>query len=141
MPVHVQVHAAIPVDGKIVVYRHRRRGTEIVTLPGGRIKQRESVTAALVREAQEEIDRPIEVGVLLLAAEVLDATRETVVLVFAASLGTDVNAEGLELIDPGSPAAAAVLPPVLGQLAQFRCGLEPEGARWMGNLYTPFRAR
>jgi len=137
MPVYVQVHAAVAVDGKLVVYR--RRGHEVATLPGGRVKQRELVTAALVRETQEEIGIPIEVGPLLLAAEVLDAARETVVLVFAATPRSAGEVRCLELVDPASEEAYEVLPPVLGQLVRYARGVhEGGGARWMGNLYHPF---
>jgi hypothetical protein len=47
MPLRAHVHAAIWVQDKLVVYRRPQRGTVHVTLPGGRVKDRESVTCAL----------------------------------------------------------------------------------------------
>jgi len=137
MPVRVQVHAAIWVGGKLVVYRHVRGGRERVSLPGGRVKDRESLTTALEREAQEEIERDIEVGDLLFAAEVVStASRQDVVLIFAAHLRTPADADGLDLIDPTGPEASTVLPPVLGDLANCRDGApDLRVSRWLGNLH------
>lgn len=137
MPARVQVHAAIWVGEKLVVYRHARGGRERVSLPGGRVKDRESLTAALEREAQEEIDRDIGVGDLLFAAEVVSAaSRQEVVLIFLAHLRTPADADGLDLIDPTGPEANIVLPPVLGHLARCRDGIpNAQAPRWLGNLH------
>jgi ADP-ribose pyrophosphatase YjhB (NUDIX family) len=134
----VHAHGVIWVGDRLVVHRHTVRGLERITLPGGRVRERESVTDALVREVQEELDRDVEVGELVLAAEVLDqGSRQAVVLVFEARLPSAAAAEDLDLIDPRGPEADAVLPPVLGELARLREGSRlAQGPRWLGNLHT-----
>ena len=55
MPARVKVRAVIWIDDQIAVHRTERRGHQHVTLPGGRVNERESVTAALHREVREEL--------------------------------------------------------------------------------------
>jgi ADP-ribose pyrophosphatase YjhB (NUDIX family) len=70
----VNVRAVIWVDGGIVVHKSRHRGEERMSLPGGRVKERETAEAALVREVREETGLDIAVGPLLYVAEVVSAT-------------------------------------------------------------------
>jgi hypothetical protein len=48
MPARVKVRAVIWVDERVVVHRVQRRGALHVTLPGGRLDERESVTDASI---------------------------------------------------------------------------------------------
>lgn len=75
MPARVKVRAVIWVDERVVVHRELRRGVPQVTLPGGRVVERESVMDALRREVLEEVGLEIEVGDLLFAAEVMRGGR------------------------------------------------------------------
>lgn len=134
MPLRVHVHAAIWVDGRVAVHRRVQHDREHVTLPGGRVKDRETVVDALQREVGEEIDRDIEVGELLLAGEVNATSRQDVVLVFAARLRPPAAIGSLDLVDPAGPEAAAVLPPVLDWLPAPGAP-EREHPIWLGNLY------
>jgi ADP-ribose pyrophosphatase YjhB (NUDIX family) len=142
MSARVKVRAAIWVEGWLVVHRHQVRGEPRQTLPGGWLNDRESVTDALRREVDEEIGLEIEVGDLLFAAEVLNsASRQDVELIFAASFLGEVDPATLHLVDPLSPEANDVLPPVLGELARYRDGQSPPGATlWLGNLYQSGRS-
>ena len=135
MPARVRVRAVIWVNDRIVVHRGRRRGRPHVTLPGGRVNERESVTDALRREVREELGVAIELGDLLFAGEVHSGARhQDVELVFAAKLTDPTAASGLDLVDPGAP-GGEVLPPVLDRLAGG-AGADA-GVRWLGNLYAP----
>ena len=101
MPARVKVRAVIWIDDQIAVHRTERRGHQHVTLPGGRVNERESVTAALHREVREELGVEILIGDLVFAAEVHSgARRQDVELVFDASLRDLGDGQGLELVGP-----------------------------------------
>jgi ADP-ribose pyrophosphatase YjhB (NUDIX family) len=138
MPFRVKVRAVIWVGERLVVHRSQRLGEERISLPGGRVNSRESVTDALVREAREELGLDIEVGDLLFAAEIIDTySRQDVELIFDARFLGDVDGDALSLIDPLSADAEKVFPPVLDDLARCRADnqLRNENKTWLGNLY------
>jgi len=136
MSARVKVRAAIWVQDRLVVHRTSRLGNERVTLPGGWVGQRESVTDALARELHEELGITVELGDLLFAAEVLNSSsRQDIELIFAAMLPDDVDTSSLSLVDPSGPEADRVLPPVVNQLVSQRKGAADVPARWLGNLY------
>lgn len=136
MSMRVHVHAAIWVGDRLVVHRRTQRGGNHVSLPGGRVREREFVADALAREVDEEIGATIEIGEMLLAGEVQGVSRHDLVLVFAAALARDTRPDNLELIDPAGSAATEVMPPVIGLLAGTRSA-PPGGAAWIGNIYDP----
>ena len=110
MPVRVNVRAVIWIDDQIAVHRTQRHGQQHVTLPGGRVNERESVTNALHREVLEELGVEILIGDLLFAAEVHSgARRQDVELVFNATLRDLGDRERLQAVDPTDP-GVEVLP-------------------------------
>ncbi len=141
MSARVKVRAAIWVEGKLVIHRSKRSGTEHMTLPGGWVGERESVTDALIREVDEELGIEVEVGDLLCAAEIVNSSsRQDVELVFAATPSEPLDTSELTLIDPLGPQAADVLPPILGELAERRqttLATAESLPRWLGNVYQP----
>ena len=138
MPARVKVRAVIWVDERVVVHRVQRRGALHVTLPGGRVNERESVTDALRREVREEVGIEVEVGELVFAAEVISgATRQDVELVFEAIASGGLDEHRIDLVHPTEPAAAHVLPPVLSELTRYREASQAHVPRWLGNLYAP----
>lgn len=142
MSARVKVRAVIWVGDKLVVYRSRRLGKDSVTLPGGWVGRRESVTDALVREVDEELGITVEIDDLLCAAEVINsASRQDVELIFAVSTADDLDTSGLTLIDPLGPEADEVLPPLLKQLAEQRSARSAgeHTPLWLGNLYVTGR--
>lgn len=133
MPARVKVRAVIWIGNRIVVHRTERHGRPHLTLPGGRVSERESVTDALSRELREELQVEIVIHDLLFAAEVHSgARRQDVELIFDAALRRPEDGSTLELIDPADP-AVDVLPPVLGYLTDRPGALVHR--RWLGNLY------
>ena len=129
----VQVHAVILVDGKVVVHRSIRHGHERLSLPGGRVKLRESLPDALRRKVREDVNVEIEVGDLLFGAEVFDRlSLQDVILVFDAAIVDAGTQDQLDLIDPASDEAARVIPPVL---QEFIGGGPHRQPRWLGNVH------
>jgi 8-oxo-dGTP pyrophosphatase MutT (NUDIX family) len=136
MPLRVKVRAVIWVDNQIVVHRARRHGELHVTLPGGRVNERESIPDALRREVVEEVGLDVDVGDLLFAAEVVSgARRQDVELVFEARARDPLDARRLDLVDPSDP-SMDVLPPVLAEIARLRESRDSIGRHWLGNLYS-----
>jgi ADP-ribose pyrophosphatase YjhB (NUDIX family) len=134
----VKVRAVIWVNGRLVVHRERRQGVPYVTLPGGRVNERESVTDALRREVLEEVGLEIEIGDLLLAAEVISgASQQNVELLFEAWPRGVVDEQHLDLLDPAGPRAEDLLPPVVAALARLRDPAAMDGPRRLGNVYRP----
>jgi ADP-ribose pyrophosphatase YjhB (NUDIX family) len=131
LALRVQVHAAIWVDGKLVVHRSMRHGRERLTLPGGRVKLRESIHDALRREVREEVQLDVEIGALRFAGEVLNLSLQDVLLIFDATIVGTVEPGDLDLVDPGSPDAQRILPPVVAALATWPVDGAPH---WLGNL-------
>ena len=133
MSVRVNVRAVIWLDGQIVVNRVRRGEMLHVTLPGGRVNEREPVTDALRREVREEIGIDVQVDDLMFAAEVISGvSRQDVELVFAAG-PIEPIVTPVELVDPAAP-GCVVMPPVLDQILAWRDG--SHGVRWLGNIYA-----
>jgi 8-oxo-dGTP pyrophosphatase MutT (NUDIX family) len=126
MSARVKVRAVIWVDGGVVVHRERRRGVRYVTLPGGRVGERESVIDALRREVLEEVGLEIEIGDLLCTAEVVSGARhQDVELLFEAWPRGAFDQGRLDLVDPADADAEDLLPPVLAELGRRR---DPAGA-------------
>ena len=139
MAMRVHVHAAIWIEDEIVVHSRTQRGHEHLSLPGGRVRERETVYSALRREVQEEIGFEINIGDLALVGEVNGSSRHGVILVFDAAFRDPGALVARQLVRPGSPLAAAVLPPVIEQLVRSRSTQPPAAARWIGNVYEASR--
>jgi len=131
----VKVHVVMWVGGGVVVHAERRQTVPRLTLPGGRVRDREPLEAALEREIAEELDARAKVGALHYVAEVVHGhSLHEVVFVFGGQpLGT-LSAD-VPVIDPGAP-YGDVLPPILPQIAAD--GPDgPPAPRWLGNIWVP----
>jgi 8-oxo-dGTP pyrophosphatase MutT (NUDIX family) len=134
----VKVHAVIWQDGRLVVARQRRQGKVRLSLPGGRVKLRESLLEALVREVSEETGLTVEPGPLLYAAEASSPNRiYEAIFVFRAEPTEPIDERQVHLVEPDGEFEGTVLPPVLGEIAADA----PKGwrglPRWLGNIWDP----
>jgi len=139
MAMRVHVHAAIWIEEELVVHGKAVRGREHLSLPGGRVQERETVHAALRREVTEETGLEIEIGDLLLAGEVNGSSVHGLVLVFGATFRDTGEYVEPQLIDPRSSAAEEVLPPVLDRLVAIRLAQPSDNPAWVGNVYEASR--
>lgn len=133
MLARVKVRGVIWVGDRIIVNRYQGSSAQRVTLPGGRVHEREALTDGLRREIQEELGLDSEVGQLLAVAEVKSAVNHhDVELIFEVKPTEPVDPDAFELVDPATP-EITVLPPVLDAIAASH-GAEPQGI-WLGNVY------
>jgi ADP-ribose pyrophosphatase YjhB (NUDIX family) len=135
----VKVRAVIVQDGKLLISRERRRGQDHVLLPGGRVRDGESIADALVREVLEETGMKVTPVRLLYVAEVVGSYGvHDVNLVWLAELP-----EGPPAIDPDSfmafdsPEARSIMPPIIEHLAADAAAGWPDEPRWLGNIRRP----
>jgi ADP-ribose pyrophosphatase YjhB (NUDIX family) len=131
----VKARAVVVRDGRLLVSRERRRGTEHVLLPGGRVRNGESITEALVREVAEETGLDVFPDRLLYVAEVVGSygAHDLDVIWLAqprdpASVGSD------SLVAFDSPLAASIMPPIVDRIAVDAERGWPSEPRWLGNL-------
>jgi len=129
----VKVHALLWDGDRIVVNAERRQGEPHMTLPGGRVHDRERLSVALRREVEEEIGVRVLVGRLLYVAEVVHGHGvHDVCFVFAASAVSALPASVTSLTL--TEADGRVFPPIISEVAlDGRDG--PAATRWLGNLW------
>jgi len=139
MAMRVHVHAAIWIEDQIVVHSRPQGGREHLSLPGGRVRERETVHGALRREVEEETGLEINIGELVLVGEVNGSSRHGVVLVFNATFRDSGELVEPQLVRPGSTLAGEVLPPVIDQLVESRSSDHSAAASWVGNVYEASR--
>lgn len=137
-PISLRVRAVIHLGGAVVVSREQRRGRTHTTLPGGRVKEGESLTDALLREVEEETGLKISVEQLLYVAEVVAPNkRQDLNVIFRAEAHGSIRPGEVEMVgidaDPRS-----VLPPLLSRIREDGFDADqPAGGRWLGNIWDP----
>jgi 8-oxo-dGTP pyrophosphatase MutT (NUDIX family) len=131
----VKVRALIWSGDRIVVARERRRGETVVTLPGGRVKDREDIAEALAREVLEETGLAVEVGGLRYAAEVYATPlMHDLNLIFDAKLARPTAIDEELLLDLHSAEAEDLMPPIVDRLVADPAAPSPHSV-WLGNVY------
>lgn len=135
----VKVRAVLVRDGKLLVSRERRQGVEHVLLPGGRVRDGESITDALVRELAEETGLDVVPRRLLYVAEVVGMYGvHDLNLVWLAGLRdpqSPIDDHALMAFD--SPLAQSMMPPIVDQIAADAANSWPPQTRWLGNVRRP----
>lgn len=142
----VRVSAVLLDDGKVLLMRHRRRGLGYWALPGGAVKEGESLSDCLRREMLEETGLEVELDRILYLADVISPTGSmhtinVIVLgrVVGGSLGKLVGESPGEHLDVPQWVACDGLPrlypPVTTQLREL-CTAMVSGAGYLGNVWT-----
>src|SRR5581483_10041982 len=139
----VKARAVILHDGKLVVSRERRRGVEHILLPGGRVRDGESIIEALVREVAEETGLDVIPERLLYVAEVVGSYgAHDLNLVWLAQLRDArlaVNPDALVALD--SLPARSIMPPIIEQIAADAGAGWASEPRWLGNVRRAPKSR
>jgi ADP-ribose pyrophosphatase YjhB (NUDIX family) len=134
----VNVRAVIWAGDRLVVHARQQQGEERITLPGGRVKDRETTDAALRREVLEEIGVSVSVGPLLYVAEVVSPyAMQNLELVFQAEPAAGEVLSGQTTIDPRAVDRDTVLPPILDVIVRDRSDGSSTSPRWLGNIHVP----
>jgi 8-oxo-dGTP diphosphatase len=137
----VKVRAVVVRDGKLLVSRERRRGVEHVMLPGGRVRDGEAITDALVRELAEETGLEVVPLRLLYIAEVVGSYGvHDLNLIWLAQLrDPQAPIEDRSWVALDSTVAESMMPPIIEQIvADMSSGWARE-PRWLGNVRRPRR--
>jgi 8-oxo-dGTP pyrophosphatase MutT (NUDIX family) len=133
----VNVRAVIWAGQRLLVHKVRHQGEERITLPGGRVKDRETSESALQREVLEEVGLGVTVGPLLYVAEVVSPySTQNLELIFSADIVAGQALSGQATVDPRVVGADAVLPPILAAVAEDAADGWARAPRWLGNIYV-----
>jgi len=137
----VNVRALILREGKVVVSRERRQGIEHVLLPGGRVRDGESIHEALTREVAEETGLIVSAGRLLYVAEVVGmyGVHDLILIWSADTRDADARIPDESLVDVDSEQARSIMPPVMVQIGGDLNNGWAEHPRWLGNVRQPLR--
>ncbi len=135
----VRAGAVILRDGKLVVSRERRRGVEHLLLPGGRVRDHESVTEALSREVAEELGADVVPERLLYVAEVVGSygVHDLNLVWLAHPKDPNLALDSDSLLALDSPLLASMMPPIVERLAADAPGGFSGEPRWLGNIRQP----
>jgi ADP-ribose pyrophosphatase YjhB (NUDIX family) len=134
----VRVRGLIWHDGRLVVRRESRMGRERVALPGGRVKDGETLEAALTREVAEETGIEVHPGRLIYVAEIVSSVQaQHLELVFLAKPAAAIDPERTDLITVAEAKAAPLLPPLAAEIERDQGRAWADTPRWLGNLSDP----
>lgn len=136
----VNVRALVVRDGRVLVSRERRQGLDHVLLPGGRVREGESIHSALVREVREETGLSVAPGRLLYIAEVVGMYGvHDLILIWSADISDEAVSSDDVWIAADGTEAQSIMPPVMADIAEDIANGWSEHPKWLGNVRQPPR--
>jgi ADP-ribose pyrophosphatase YjhB (NUDIX family) len=136
------------IDDRLLLVRHRKDEAEYHLLPGGGVREGETLGSALVREVREETGLTVEVGRPAFLSDSIapDGSRHVLNVVFGACVlhgeigpSADARVAGVDLAGSEELLGLDLRPPMAEWLALvLREGL-PEHCEYLGALWTDVR--
>lgn len=136
----VNVRALVVRNRKVLVSRERRQGLDHVLLPGGRVREGESIHAALIREVREETGLSVAPGRLLYLAEVVGMYGvHDLILIWSAEIPDEAVVSDDVLVAVDDVDAQSIMPPVMTEIGRDIDNGWSEHPKWLGNVRQPPR--
>lgn len=142
--IRIRVAGILARDGQILLVRHEKNGKSYFLIPGGGMEYGETAEEALIREFQEEVGLPIQVGKLVLVHDSIPENKHRQVLnlyflVTAPKMEIKVTPDAVlkdaKFHDLSEFSALTVNPDAKREILEGIAGNWKEGCRYLGNKW------